>query len=374
MTDLEKEIKLLSDELKKALSTKLDESDAEVKALLNRIDTIEKRMDSGLENTDDGFGGFGGGKSIGEALINHEQYKNFKSAGYARSGKIPVESFERKAALTREQYPVAADRYRVIAGAPHRRTHVRELFQTIPTSSNLIEFVRKTGETNAAAPQKGEGVLKAESAMNFGLVSRPVETLAHWLPCSKQLMDDDVMLAAFINNQALEMLRIHEERQLLGGDGSDHSLFGLITEAAAFDASVNASSDIPPDTLRKAACQVGCADYRPDFIILNPRDWTKIDLIRESTTLGGGYILAKARSAAGLWNMAEIESTALAPGYFLVGDSSGAIIFDRQQAAIEISREHADFFTRNMAAILCEERLALCVLDQKSLVYGAFPN
>jgi hypothetical protein len=35
--------------------------------------------------------------------------------------------------------------------------------------------------------------------------------------------------------------------------------------------------------------------------------------------------------------------------------------WDREQASVGISREHAHFFTRNPAAILCEERLALTI-------------
>ena len=48
------------------------------------------------------------------------------------------------------------------------------------------------------------------------------------------------------------------------------------------------------------------------------------------------------------------------------------LLWDREDANVEISREHADFFTRNLAAILCEERLAVTVRRPEAFVYGQF--
>jgi hypothetical protein len=42
-------------------------------------------------------------------------------------------------------------------------------------------------------------------------------------------------------------------------------------------------------------------------------------------------------------------------------------------ATVEISREHSDFFVRNLAAVLCESRLALTVYRPTAFVTGGFP-
>ena len=73
-----------------------------------------------------------------------------------------------------------------------------------------------------------------------------------------------------------------------------------------------------------------------------------------------------------LWGKLVIPTKRMARGYFLVGAfRMGADLWDREQATVEISREHSDFFTRNLAAILCEERLALTVGRPLAFVYGA---
>jgi hypothetical protein len=43
------------------------------------------------------------------------------------------------------------------------------------------------------------------------------------------------------------------------------------------------------------------------------------------------------------------------------------------QATVEVSREHSDYFVRNLAAILCESRLALTVYRPDAFVMGGFP-
>ncbi len=41
---------------------------------------------------------------------------------------------------------------------------------------------------------------------------------------------------------------------------------------------------------------------------------------------------------------------------------------------VEVSTEHADFFTRNLVAVRCEERIALAIKQAGALIYGDFGN
>ena len=107
----------------------------------------------------------------------------------------------------------------------------------------MIQFVRESGSTNAAAMQAGEGVAKGESAMTFELKNATVETLAHWIPASRQLLEDAASLQDYINSRLLYFLKLKEEDQLLNGNGVGHNLNGLIAQAALYDTSLHQHRD-----------------------------------------------------------------------------------------------------------------------------------
>ena len=51
-----------------------------------------------------------------------------------------------------------------------------------------------------------------------------------------------------------------------------------------------------------------------------------------------------------------------------------ATLYDRWSPSVEIGTEHADFFTRNLVAILAEQRLALAQKNAAGVTYGDFGN
>lgn len=53
--------------------------------------------------------------------------------------------------------------------------------------------------------------------------------------------------------------------------------------------------------------------------------------------------------------------------------STSANCPNRQSATVEISREHSDYFVRNLAAILVEQREALVCYRPTAFLSGGFP-
>ena len=87
------------------------------------------------------------------------------------------------------------------------------------------------------------------------------------------------------------------------------------------------------------------------------------------------YIVGDPRNRMGatLWGLPVVATNSIAAGTFLTGAfDMGATIWDRWDMAVEVSREHDDFFTKNMVAILCEERLAMTVNRTEAFVAGSF--
>ena len=254
---------------------------------------------------------------------------------------------------------------------PDRQMTIRNLLTVGRTTSNSIEFVQETGFTNNAAPV-AEGAPKPESSLEFTLQSTPVRTIAHWIQASKQILQDVPALQSYIDTRMRFGLEIEEETQILSGDGTGQNLLGLIPQATPYDVSRTKAGDTRIDIVRRAMTQVRLAEYRADAIVLHPSDWEEIELTK---TDEGAYIWANPRGLLGptLWGLPVIDTTAVEEGEFLVGNfQMAAMLWDREDAVVDISTEDRDNFIKNMVTIRAEERLALEVSRPEALIYGDF--
>jgi HK97 family phage major capsid protein len=345
------------------------------KEISMRLLTLEQRADSHK------FGGGGSDVSIGQKVVESDGFKALQH-GAPRTGKIAIEPEMFKTALinaTGQNQPlVAADRVGIVPPV-QRRLRMRDVLPVTNTSSNAIEFPKETSFTNNAAPQFSagsyEGVTKAESALAFSLTSVPVSTIAHWIPISRQLLDDAPAIQGYVNNRLLYGLKLKEENQLLNGSGIQGNLAGLTTNSTAFDTNyTNVSTDNYLDVIRHASLQLQVADLNPDVVVMNPIDFDQAVGTKTSST--NDYVWANPAflPTGEIWGLRPVITNSMTQGQFLVLDSVAAcMIFDRAGATVEISREHSDYFTRNLAAILVEERLCLAIFNTSAVLFGGFP-
>lgn len=259
-----------------------------------------------------------------------------------------------------------------------RRLFLRDLLSRgNRVTSNAAYFIREQTFVNGASPQGAEGTPKTESEDTFSTVSRPVVTLAHWIPGSRQVLDDMPALLNFIRTKLLFGLRYKEDVELLSGDGSAYHLDGLLNSAQAFNTGLlGTAAWTKLDVLRRALQQVERADEIPaGFFCLHPDDWADIELTKSSF---GEYIIGEPGGQDlgpdSLWGKPVVVTTAITPSTFLCGSSQGAELFDRMDATLEISTEYSDYFVRNLVAILCECREVLCIYRPNSFVHGSLSS
>lgn len=294
--------------------------------------------------------------------------------------ELPRGALQMKAAIvnaTGQNQPlVAADRLSMVIAPKQRRLTLRDLIPVVATDSNLIEYTKETSYTNNAsivyASPSYENVVKPESAFTFSLMTAAVATLAHWIPASRQVLSDSGMLMEYLDQRLTYGLKLVEQDEILNGDGSAGHLAGLLGQATAYAGSGAVSGDQALDTIRRAMGQLEANEYSASAIVLNPVDWQKIELLK---TTQGEYVFGDPAKAAQptLWGVPVVSTNQIAPTRFLVGDmQQAAMLFDREQAFMRVAEQHADFFVRNMIALLVEERLGMAVFRPQALIRGNF--
>lgn len=338
--------------------------------------------------------------SIGYRFVNQSTFQDWLKA-YAPNGRIPE-----KAALnsppmqfgglreldirgepltggdvTQGGALILPDQYRPITEFGRRPLTIRQVITNLETDSDTVEYVRIVDETSNAAvvpeatvtdPETSGGVAgtKPESSMEFERVSTPVKTIAHWMPATTRVLMDAPQLRGLIDAFLRYYVDLELETQIVNGDGTGDNFEGIL---ATDDVQVQPYITHVDDpaffrTARVAKRKVlTIGRRRPNAYLLNPEDWEIIDLAADDMKRfysDGPFGAMQPR----LWGLPVIESEAVPVGTGLVGDFGVCVLWDRQQGSISVSNSHADFFIRNLVAILCELRAAFGILKPNAIV------
>lgn len=257
---------------------------------------------------------------------------------------------------------------------------VRDVLINASTSSDTIVVLQESGFTNAAAEVAeatavdGSGLsggVKPESAITFTEASFPVRWIAHWIPMTRQMLEDLPAMQSYVELRLRDGLTRREDNQLLNGDGSAPNIRGLLNtsgiqslDAAYFTANpvVNAGEDVENlNRILRAKMRVMLTGgANATFCIVNPADYEKMLTIgnQNTTYMFGG---PAAGNVATIWGLPVVQSERIAAGTALVGDGTMAAVFDRHDARLYTTDSHSDFFVRNILVMLAEERIALAV-------------
>jgi HK97 family phage major capsid protein len=362
-------------ELSTALKEKADEgllTTNELKAQLTEIEQkLARRGGPAVDQTER--------KSLGELVVENESFKG-KLDNSAARGSVSL-SIDTKTILSASgswgatasvsNSLVVADRQPLVA-LPMRRMTIRDLVAPGETISNAVEFAVQTARTNAAAVA-AEGTAKPYSNYTWNLVNFPVRTVAHLVKASRQILDDAPALKSTIDAEMRYGLEFAEEAEMLYGDGTGAHLLGIVPQATAYSAAFAVTGETGIDRIRMAMLQGFLSLYPMTGTVLNPTDWTKIEMLKDAQ---GRYIIGDPQGtvAPRLWGLPVVASIAMNAGSFLTGAFKyGAQIFDRMAIEVMISTENVDDFEKNMISIRAEERLALVVKRPAAFITGSLP-
>jgi hypothetical protein len=236
-------------------------------------------------------------------------------------------------------------------------------------SEGGVQFVRQTAPRPIASAQIHQGDVKAEGALALETITLAPATLAIWIPASRQALRDVAGLTLLINSELLYAVKTLEEKEVLNGDGTEGHLTGILPLAPAL---APTAGDSALDAIARGIASLASQGIVADGVVLHPTDWLNVMLSKNTTE---DYLLGSpaAATSAVVWGTRLAFSTQMPLGTFLAGNFSlGVELVFRENATIDVSTEHSDFFIRNLICIRAEESLALCVRQPLAFVKSTF--
>jgi HK97 family phage major capsid protein len=248
---------------------------------------------------------------------------------------------------------------------------VRAVLPSMAVSSNMVNALRESTWVSSAA-EVSQGASKPESDFGMEPYNVPIETVAHWIKISNQLLADAPAVVSYIETRLRDGLAQRIDAQLLNGNGSTPNLSGL-TDSGNFVAYIPESDDTLVDAINRAKYTLWTTGNMPDTVIVNPADWGAMERTRESA--GGGFYLYGMPGTAAAMNPFGVQvviSKDMTPGKFLIGAlNSSTMVYNRSGAVVEMGYINEDF-TKNLITIRAEERLGLAVERPQAIFYGDF--
>ncbi len=317
-----------------------------------------------------------GRKSLGQKFIESAEFKQRNSRGVMYDAVKFNEPEDIKTLITSGSASasyVLPQVYPTIYRPLEAPLVMRDVLLNMTTNSDNVTVLQEGTFTNSAAEvieatTTSDGA-KAESALTFTEATFPVQWIAHWIPITRQMLEDLAMMQSYVDDRLLIGLRRREDNQFLNGNGTAPNLRGILatsgiqtldatyfTGSAVQDAGTD-NENVNRIRRAKRVIQV-TGKATATFVVMNPTDLENIDTITDSTRqyLLAGPLAAEPRR---LWGLQVVESENIAAGTALVGDGTMAAVVDRMDARIYTTDSHSDFFIRNIFVILAEERVAL---------------
>lgn len=331
---------------------------AEVKSLTEKFEAavteIGQKMDAAGEQK-------AAADTAGAEFVKSEQFKQLKA------GQINMARIEVKNTIVADATTTWPDQRKDIIRGNFLPLTLRELIPTINVTSNAVNALRESAWTNNAA-ETAQGTAKPESVLTFAPYNVIIETVAHFIKVTNQLVQDSPAVMTYIDTRLRDGLAQRIDRQLLLGNGTSPNLSGL-TDAGNFTAFTPTAGANLVDSINKAIYQLWAIGDRPDVAIVNPADW---GAMVSAKATDGHYLYGTPGFSpeSNPFGVQIVLSNNVPAGSILIANLRGAAtIFQRQGAVVEMGYVNDDF-TKNLVTIRAEERLGLGVDRPQAILYG----
>jgi HK97 family phage major capsid protein len=327
------------------LAERAGEIVAEVEALDERIATFVKNtesrarfesMVSGLKIKKEKEITMSECRTAGELFVGSDEFRAYNGG---TSGRVNVEL---RAPINTTDEPGSAwvRPDRLVAPSARFATPLLDAFNRILVSSNSIEWV-----TTGLAPEAeivAEGDPKPEATLVSSLEVINLDTVAHWVSATRQVLEDSTALRSYIDSQLMQ--GVYKKMDAIAGAALTGATLPTATGADLISA------------VRVGIGTVQEAGFSPSLVVMNPADYAAMDVDMLSKTLDGDRIRGT------YWGLEVVASSQVTAGTAYVGDfAAGTAFFDRNVASVYVTDSHASNFTSNIITILGEARGAAVI-------------
>jgi hypothetical protein len=284
--------------------------------------------------------------SFGEQFVRSEQFSEYPGRGHMARVDLGAGFLETRAPLLTSGFDLPATR-RDVPWTPVR-TPIQDAITIVPVTTNSVDVVTYA-LTNAAAAV-AEGQAKPESGLAETVTNVGLDTIAHWLQMSRQLMEDSGAVSSRVDNALRRGV-----------------LLKLESEAAAAVAGGTYGSVVNADLLtaiRMAMGELEDTGYNPTDVYLNPADYAALDVAIADVRADGRSPDVQQT----YWGLNVISSSAITAGTSLVADSRVAFeAYRRTGVSVYITDSHASTFVSNIFTLLGEARQTTVVVDPNAV-------
>ena len=352
-----------------ALRAKADDLKARI-AKEHEASEALKSMLAKSEPSDDVSGKTIVAKSIGEAFVNTDAYRAFKSA--TTPDRTPVRIAKSQIRVKSDPNPIStalpgAVNPTVLPGYTDVTYPTPNVFLGLitrgSTNSGYVKYRQLISVTNKAAAVK-EGAVKPLSELGTQMAEAKEWTCADGFKVTNQELHDDGIISTLINQTLMRNLNEYLEKTILNGDSNtDVAQKGILnttgTQQVAFDTDIFT-------TARHAKRVLSAIGTNIQAIVLNPEDNEAIDLMQDKQ----GRYFGQGPFSMGpnmLWGIPRIESQALPKGTAVMGDFSTVQLLNYVPLTIEAFNQNEDDARHNLTYVRAEERNMLFIREPKRL-------
>lgn len=240
-----------------------------------------------------------------------------------------------------------------------------DMVTRVPTTeTNSINWSNQTARSTAATGvseatnSTGTSGTKPEATITFERKTATIETIAVTAAVTEQELADANQIAAIINQDLMDDLRIQLASQMLTGSGSTPILTGVLSAGIQTVGNSTSVGNVLDNMLRAQTVIATANEGQPDGYVLNVLDWEPMRI--EKSTGDGNYFGGSPFVPAlpFLWNLPVALTNQLTANTGLVGNFRRACrLYEREGITLRTGWVNDDF-ARNILRIRAEFRAA----------------